>query len=65
MILKPNSTSFGRHETFGLRFGWLPKGYQALKENPKAFFSDDATVKLGVGKIWCQRSDIGCKPRRC
>lgn len=50
MIFKPNSTSFGRHETFGLRFGWLPKGYQALKENPKVFLSDDATVKLGVGK---------------
>ena len=43
-------TAFGRHETFGLRYGWLPKGFQAIKANPKAFESDDSTVVLGVGR---------------
>jgi len=42
--------SFGRHETFSLRFGWLTKGYQGLKNNPNIFLDDDATVHLGVGK---------------
>lgn len=42
--------AFGRHETFALRFGWLPKGFQAIMEEKSIFESDDATVKLGVGK---------------
>ena len=44
-------TAFGRHETFGLRYGWLTKGYQALQKTKKGnpFTSDDATVELGVG----------------
>jgi len=42
--------SFGRHETFALRFGWLTKGYQGLAANPDIFLEDDATVHLGVGK---------------
>ncbi len=42
--------SFGRHETFALRYSWLTKGFQALQKNPKVFSSDDATVTLGVGK---------------
>lgn len=62
--LKP---SFARHETFGLRFSWLPKGYQAFVQGDgaKAFTDDYATVKLGVGKnmvssifYWLQASDI-------
>ena len=43
-------TAFGRHETFGVRYGWLPKGFQAIKDNPKAFESDDSIVVLGVGR---------------
>jgi len=43
-------TSFGRHETFPLRFGWLTKGVGAWFENPNIFEQDDAIVKLGVGK---------------
>ncbi len=42
--------SFGRHETFPLRFSWLTKGFQELIRDPKIFLSDDATVTLGVGK---------------
>jgi uncharacterized protein DUF4007 len=42
--------SFGRHESFALRFGWITKGYKALYQNPGIFGDDDATVTLGVGK---------------
>ena len=42
--------SFGRHETFALRYGWLTKGYQAWIENHEIFQSDEATIRLGVGK---------------
>ncbi|WP_157821266.1 DUF4007 family protein [Mariprofundus ferrinatatus] len=44
------SFSFGRHETFALRFGWLTKGFQGLTINPDIFLDEDATVHLGVGK---------------
>lgn len=48
--LNKTSISFGRHETFALRFGWLTKGFQAWDRNSNVFESDDATVRLGVGK---------------
>ena len=50
MKFKSNQAAFGRHETFQLRYGWLTKGYQALKKNPKVFESDESTIELGVGK---------------
>ncbi|MEI7840817.1 MAG: DUF4007 family protein [Methylococcaceae bacterium] len=49
-LLNPNKASFGRHETFSLRYFWLTKGFQAFADNPQIFKSDDATVTLGVGK---------------
>ena len=42
--------TFGRHETFALRYSWLPKGFQAIQKNPRVFDSENATVELGVGK---------------
>jgi len=53
MTLKPFNSkrfSFGRHETFALRFGWLTKGYQGLAYNPGIFSDVDAIVHFGVGK---------------
>lgn len=50
MIFKATKTAFGRHETFALRYGWLPKGYQAATKYPKIFLEDISTVELGVGK---------------
>ncbi len=50
MLLTPETTAFGRHETFALRYGWLTKGFLALKTDSSVFESDEATVKLGVGK---------------
>lgn len=42
--------SFARHETFPLRFNWIPKAFSALKKDPDVFRSETATVQLGVGK---------------
>ena len=50
MRFSSERVAFGRHETFPLRFGWLPKGIQALHRDPKVFERDDSTVQLGVGR---------------
>lgn len=50
MKFNPDKMAFGRHETFALRYGWLSKGFQAMAEKKSIFESDDATVRLGVGK---------------
>lgn len=43
--------TFSGHETFPLRFSWLPKGVRGLADDPDLFFDkEDAMVKLGVGK---------------
>jgi hypothetical protein len=49
-VFSSNQTSFGRHETFPLRYSWLTKGFSAWCENPNLFDQEDATVTLGVGK---------------
>ncbi|WP_171322278.1 DUF4007 family protein [Vibrio tubiashii] len=50
MKLNKKDSAFGRHETFQLRYSWLPKGFQEFKKNEKIFESDESTVRLGVGK---------------
>ncbi|MCR9106001.1 MAG: DUF4007 family protein [Gammaproteobacteria bacterium] len=45
-----NKVTFGRHQTFAVRYGWLSKGFQALKRNPSILRSDEAIAELGVGK---------------
>ncbi|KOU49278.1 hypothetical protein ADK56_18475 [Streptomyces sp. MMG1522] len=42
--------SFGRHETFAPRFGWLHKAYMQVKDHSDIFLRDDAPVVLGVGR---------------
>lgn len=52
-LLKPinrKKASFGRHETFALRYSWLTKGFDAFEKNKSIFSSDEATIELGVGK---------------
>jgi hypothetical protein len=52
-LLKPlnsKKASFGRHETFALRYSWLTKGFQAFKKEKSIFSSDESTIELGVGK---------------
>lgn len=41
--------SFGRHETFHLRDGWLTKGLLAVADDPGALLGKDAHHELGVG----------------
>ena len=50
MELKPTKISFGRNETFNLRYSWLNKGLKEFKENANIFISDEAPLVLGVGK---------------
>jgi hypothetical protein len=50
MKFNPQKVGFGRHETFALRYSWITKGIQALKNNPEVFSDDESTVTLGVGK---------------
>jgi hypothetical protein len=42
--------SFTGHETFVFRHGWLTKAVSAVMADPTVFNSDDAIVRLGVGK---------------
>ncbi len=51
MRLHRETAGFGRHETFPLRYGWLTKGFYAVKEIPDLFSQpEQAMVKLGVGR---------------
>ena len=61
-LVKP---SFSGHQTFPFRYTWLKKGFDAVKDDPTVFSSEDASVTLGVGKNmvssirhWCQVSGI-------
>ncbi len=42
--------TFSGHETFVFRYAWLKKAADAVADNPGVFNSDDAMVRLGVGK---------------
>lgn len=42
--------TFGGHEKFVFRQGWLKKGVDAIRNDPLIFTRDDALVILGVGK---------------
>ena len=50
MSLASVNGTFGRHGSFPLRFGWIPKGLEALREDPTVFHQENATVCFGVGK---------------
>ncbi len=42
--------SFAGHETFPLRYTWLPKAVSHVARDPQVFLREDAMVTLGVGK---------------
>ena len=44
------ATQFSGHETFPLRFLWLPKAVRAADEDPGVFRSDAAIARFGVGR---------------
>lgn len=41
---------FARHETFHPRYGWFRKAYRSAAEDAHIFDSEDAPVRIGVGK---------------
>ncbi len=42
---------FSGHESFPCRYGWLPKLYEAVQQDPEIFTSDErAIVALGIGR---------------
>lgn len=42
---------FSGHESFVVRYGWLPKLYHAVSEDPQVFSSDErAILTLGLGR---------------
>lgn len=42
---------YSGHESFPFRYGWLPKLYDAVAENPALFADDDGAIaRLGIGK---------------
>ena len=54
MSLTSGFRSFGRHESFPIRFGWITKGLESIRYDPKVFSRADATISLGVGKNMVQ-----------
>lgn len=51
MQLNRQQTSFGCHETFPPRFGWLPKSLSALRDNAALFDHPEYAMRsLGVGR---------------
>lgn len=57
--------SFTGHESFPLRFAWLPKGVREATFNPDLFTREEAPTVLGVGKNmvasirhWCLATAI-------
>ncbi len=50
MKLNKNKATFGQHETFPMRYGWITKGVEALTKSPTIFTNtEDAMIELGVG----------------
>ena len=71
MRLNNRAVSFGRNESFPLRFGWIAKGLKALSVDQKIFNQEDATVTLGVGKnmvasirYWLQATGVVVRNRK-
>ena len=55
---------FARHETFHPRYGWFRKAYVAATRDPHVFTSEDAPVRLGVGKNMVRAIRFWGLPRR-
>ena len=48
---RPGPRIFSGHESFACRYGWLPKLYAAVVDDPALFSSDErAILRLGLGR---------------
>ena len=69
---KPGPRIFSGHESFACRYGWLPKLYEAVIDDPQLFSSDDqAILRLGLGRnmvkslrFWGEAFGITCTKGR-
>ncbi len=57
--------SYGKHQSFYIKKGWITKGIRAVLENPNVFFSRDGFLELGIGrnmqqslKFWLETCNI-------
>jgi len=49
--VQPGPRVFSGHESFACRYGWLPKLYEAIVDDPRLFASDEhAILRLGLGR---------------
>ena len=49
--IEPGPRIFSGHESFACRYGWLPKLYEAVVDDPDLFSSDErAILRLGLGR---------------
>jgi hypothetical protein len=60
--------SFSGHQTFTLRYGWLPKAVEAIGDHNDLLHPDEAMLILGVGKNmvgsiihWLQATDVAVR----
>jgi hypothetical protein len=63
--LENTKPTFGGHEKFVFRHGWLKKGVDAVHQDAAIFSRDQALVTLGVGKNmvrsirhWCLATNL-------
>ena len=56
-----SNLSFSGHESFSLRYPWLPKAMMHLALDSNLFRSEGAIVKLGVGKNMVQSMRHWCR----
>lgn len=50
MKLNSGKATFGQHDTFPLRYGWMTKGVEVLHEDKAAFADvESAMMRLGIG----------------
>ena len=48
---RPGPRVFSGHESFACRYGWLPKLYEAVTDDPLLFSSDERVIlRLGLGR---------------
>ena len=60
---------FSGHESFACRYGWLPKLYEAVVDDPSLFSSDErAILRLGLGRnmikslrFWGEAFGLTCR----
>ena len=48
--ITPSKLTFGKHESFHIREGWIPKLLSLIKNNPENIKDKNLHMLLGIGK---------------